>query len=785
VVVKMAAECSLTALMTVQTQLDYALLDAESVQEKENLIYQYLKKVDGRQQDLKVPEFDEGLEWLNTKGPLSLAKDLPGKVVVLDFFTYCCINCMHVLPDLHELEQLHSDKDGLVVIGVHSAKFPNEKVLSNIKSAVLRYNITHPVVNDADAKLWHELEVSCWPTLVVVGPRGNLLFSVVGEGHKEKLFLFVAAALKYYKEKGELKYGAIGMKLYRDSLPPSMLSFPGKVTADGTGQRLVIADTGHHRILVVAKSGQVLHAIGGPDSGRKDGGFSEARFNSPQGVVMKDDSIYVADTENHLIRKIDLLEGKVSTVAGIGIQGTDKEGGAMGPQQPISSPWDLALGSAVLGSNLEGNIIQHFALFFSPPSIIYTNGTCSINKFMQILFIWSKKLNPESYEDQNQLSMSCDDDKKNVLWIAMAGTHQIWALFLEDGKLPKGSDSRKGTCIRFAGSGNEENRNNAYPHKAGFAQPSGLAPAPEEPWNCMFIADSESSTVRSVSLKDGAVKHLVGGERDPLNLFAFGDVDGAGINAKLQHPLAVAWNPQKGALYAADSYNHKIKVVDPKSKQCATLAGTGEASNDVGPGFSQSTFNEPGGLHVGESGRILYVADTNNHQIKILDLDTLTVSVLPVLAEEVVDAFVKPSTAVKKMPKLPKSTPKIEMSPLSVSSGQNVQIQLSLKLPAGTKLTKEAPSFWALSAEGDEWLLQGQHETGDIMDLSHPLAITAAIPTSIRTPSPTLCVSACVYYCSSGGSACMMKAVLFKQPLQIDNKAEGDLAKVVLSYNFT
>ncbi|XP_066549239.1 NHL repeat-containing protein 2 isoform X2 [Amia ocellicauda] len=721
----MAAECSLTALMTVQTQLDYALLDAESVQEKENLIYQYLKKVDGRQQDLKVPEFDEGLEWLNTKGPLSLAKDLPGKVVVLDFFTYCCINCMHVLPDLHELEQLHSDKDGLVVIGVHSAKFPNEKVLSNIKSAVLRYNITHPVVNDADAKLWHELEVSCWPTLVVVGPRGNLLFSVVGEGHKEKLFLFVAAALKYYKEKGELKYGAIGMKLYRDSLPPSMLSFPGKVTADGTGQRLVIADTGHHRILVVAKSGQVLHAIGGPDSGRKDGGFSEARFNSPQGVVMKDDSIYVADTENHLIRKIDLLEGKVSTVAGIGIQGTDKEGGAMGPQQPISSPWDVALGSAG------------------------------------------------------------DDDKKNVLWIAMAGTHQIWALFLEDGKLPKGSDSRKGTCIRFAGSGNEENRNNAYPHKAGFAQPSGLAPAPEEPWNCVFIADSESSTVRSVSLKDGAVKHLVGGERDPLNLFAFGDVDGAGINAKLQHPLAVAWNPQKGALYAADSYNHKIKVVDPKSKQCATLAGTGEASNDVGPGFSQSTFNEPGGLHVGESGRILYVADTNNHQIKILDLDTLTVSVLPVLAEEVVDAFVKPSTAVKKMLKLPKSTPKIEMSPLSVSSGQNVQIQLSLKLPAGTKLTKEAPSFWALSAEGDEWLLQGQHETGDIMDLSHPLAITAAIPTSIRTPSPTLCVSACVYYCSSGGSACMMKAVLFKQPLQIDNKAEGDLAKVVLSYNFT
>lgn len=78
------------------------------------------------------------------------------------------------------------------------------------------------------------------------------------------------------------------------------------------------------------------------------------------------------------------------------------------------------------------------------------------------------------------------------------------------------SESKAGTCVRWAGSGSEENRNNAYPHKAGFAQPSGLAPAPEEPWSCLFVADSESSTIRTLALKDGAVKHLVGGERDPL-----------------------------------------------------------------------------------------------------------------------------------------------------------------------------------------------------------------------------------------------------------------------------
>lgn len=153
--------------------------------------------------------------------------------------------------------------DGLVIIGVHSAKFPNEKVLDSIKSAVLRYDIVHPVVNDADATLWHELEVSCWPTLVILGPRGNMLFSLVGEGHKEKLFLFTSITLKFYKERGQIKDNNIGIKLYKDSLPPSPLLFPGKVTVDKSGERLVIADTGHHRILVTLKNGQILHTVGG------------------------------------------------------------------------------------------------------------------------------------------------------------------------------------------------------------------------------------------------------------------------------------------------------------------------------------------------------------------------------------------------------------------------------------------------------------------------------------------------------------------------------------------
>uniref|UniRef100_A0A8C4DE57 NHL repeat-containing protein 2 n=1 Tax=Dicentrarchus labrax TaxID=13489 RepID=A0A8C4DE57_DICLA len=721
----MASQCSLSTLFPTQSELDCALEEAQTQQEKENLVFQCLKKLDERQ-DLKIPDFQTGLEWLNTEGPLSLNKELAGKVVLLDFFTYCCINCMHILPDLHQLEKKHSVKDGLVVVGVHSAKFPNEKFLDNVRSAVLRYDICHPVVNDSEAHLWHELEVSCWPTLVLLGPRGNLLFSIVGEGHRDRLMLFTDCALRYYGEQGLLKTHAVKIKLYRDSLPTSFLSFPGKVAIDSSEKRLAIADTGHHRILLLSSTGQLLHVIGGPESGRRDGDLSEASFNSPQGVAIKGDTVYVADTENHLIRKIDLLEGRVSTLAGVGIQGTDKDGGAMGPQQPISSPWDVTLGTA-------GGV-----------------------------------------ED-------------NVLWIAMAGTHQIWALFLADGKLPKGSESKAGACVRWAGSGSEENRNNSYPHKASFAQPSGLALAPEEPWSCLYVADSESSTIRTLALKDGAVKLLVGGERDPMNLFAFGDIDGKGVDAKLQHPLGVAWDPEQSLLYVADSYNHKIKVVDPKTKQCSTLAGTGEAGDTLGPEFNKSCFNEPGGICVGDHGKLLYVADTNNHQVKVLDLASKTVSLVrPVCVCACAYSVPSKPSGPAKAPTLPKSAARKEMPPVAVSAGQTLTMTIALSLPEGTKLTEEAPSCWALSSEGNEWLLESPVVTGDIVDLSKPFSISTKLPAVIKDSNrnPSLTLAVWVYYCMETGNACMMKAASFNQPLQISASPGEEEVTVVLKTKY-
>src|SRR5437763_4506427 len=132
----------------------------------------------------KAPELDGGVAWLNTDKPIKLA-DLKGKLVLLDFWTYCCINCIHTLPDLAKLEKKYEKE--LVVIGVHSAKFDNEKVTENIRKAMLRYQISHPVVNDAEHRIWDAYGISSWPSLVVIDPEGNYLGEANGEGNFELL----------------------------------------------------------------------------------------------------------------------------------------------------------------------------------------------------------------------------------------------------------------------------------------------------------------------------------------------------------------------------------------------------------------------------------------------------------------------------------------------------------------------------------------------------------------------------------------------------------------------
>jgi thiol-disulfide isomerase/thioredoxin len=274
---------------------------------------------DGYAGTLPAPEFPPGLEWLNVAAPLTLA-DLRGKIVLLDFWTYGCINCLHVIPDLKRLEEKFADE--LVVIGVHSAKFSNEGETENIRQIIQRYEIAHPVINDNQFQVWQQYGVAAWPTFVLIDPRGNVLGYHAGEGIFDLFNQVIIGMIAQFDAEDGIDRTPLALKLESESLANSPLLFPGKVLADGENGRLFIADSSRNRIVVTDLDGVVLAVIGSGSAGFADGDFRSAAFRSPQGLTLADaDTLYVADTGNHAVRRIDLAAGTVSTAAGTGVQG--------------------------------------------------------------------------------------------------------------------------------------------------------------------------------------------------------------------------------------------------------------------------------------------------------------------------------------------------------------------------------------------------------------------------------------------------------------------------------
>ncbi len=287
---------------------------------------------------VRAPELDRpGLDWLNVAAPLSLAA-LGGRLAILDFWSSCCINCIQILPTLRRIEEAFPEE--VVVIGVHSPKFPAEKEVENVRAAVARYGIRHPVVHDPDFQLWRQYAVRAWPTLVFLGPDGRVLGQAAGEPDPDRLFNAIAGAVEELRRSGNARPARVALSA--EPAVAGTLAFPGKIRPlPGSPGHWIVADAGHHRVVVFDTAGQPVGHYGTSEAGFVDG--ETPCFDQPQGLIADEQAIYVADTGNHAIRRIDRHGGRVATLAGTGKRGRPLGAAAPGLATALASPWDLAL----------------------------------------------------------------------------------------------------------------------------------------------------------------------------------------------------------------------------------------------------------------------------------------------------------------------------------------------------------------------------------------------------------------------------------------------------------
>ena len=618
---------------------------------------------------VRAPEIQGGRGWLNTDKPLSLAA-LKGKIVLLDFWTYGCINCIHIIPDLKKLEAKYANQ--LVVIGVHSAKFQNEKETENIRRIILRYEIEHPVYNDSEFAVWQQYGVRAWPTQVLIDPAGYVVGAISGEGNYEIIDQAIAKLVAESRKRGELNEQPLNLVLERAKVGDLPLAFPGKILADAATDRLFIADSNHNRIVITKLDGTLAEVIGTSVPGAADGPYDKASFYRPQGLVLSGDSLYVADTENHLIRRIDLKSRVVETIAGTGVQ--SREYFKTGPARTIAlnSPWDLQLAG-------------------------------------------------------------------QTLYIAMAGPHQIWKL-----------DLAKNEVSTFAGSGREARLDGPL-LESGFAQPSGMAILGQT----LYVADSESNIIRAIDLPSGQVKTLVGGD-----LFEFGDVDGTRDDVRLQHPLGLLVSGNK--LLIADTYNHKIKELDPDKKRVASLFGTGKPGQADG---KSASFYEPGGLTLANDK--LYIADTNNHAVRVIDLKTKQTSTLKINGlTPPAQSFAAAENAVAP------NAEEIKTSPQQLRAGPNATLEINVELPPGYHLNPMAPQRYKISVDDPKTIVIDEKLAArSSKDLKLPLRIPL---NAVNAGSANLNAQVTLFYCREDNTGtCRIKTLVWKQPVQVTADASA------------
>ncbi len=444
---------------------------------------------------------------------------------------------MHLFPDLVRLEKQHPNE--VVVIGVHTAKFDNEKDPKSIEKAMLRYELNHPVINDADRKIWMAYGVQAWPSVGIIDPEGYLVKAYPGQEHiYADANRVIERLIHFHKANRTLNDKPIYFtKAQAEKAAKSPLWFPGKVLADARSKRLFIADSTHHRIVITDLDGKMIAIAGTGKPGHEDGAFEKASFNDPQGMALDGDRLYVADRKNHMIRALDLKKRTVEWIAGHqGHQGTDIRRGGLARDTGLNSPWDLLLQNGQLYIAMAGHHqIWVMDLTKRGHPIVPFAGT--------------------GYEDLRDGPLTADNPRFGSCFAQPSGLASDGSkLFVADSEV---SAIRaipldgKGLVSTLVGTGLFDfGDRDDIGLKAQLQHPLGVVCID----NKLYVADTYNSKIKVIDLATRSCQTFVGSEKK-VKLF--------------NEPGGISY--ANGKLYVADTNAHRIQVVDMDSKEVSTL----------------------------------------------------------------------------------------------------------------------------------------------------------------------------------------------------------------------
>lgn len=490
------------------------------------------------QHPFPAPELEGGVNWFNTPKPLKL-KDLRGKIVIIDFWTLCCINCMHIMPDLAKLEEKY--KNELVVIGVHTPKFENETTNEAVRKAIQRYELHHPVVNDAERKIWNTYKAEWWPTIVVIDPTGMVVSGAAGETQVtlKALDATVTGLIQKHRRNKTLDESPIRMDSARSrDDAESPLYFPGKIVADKVGNRLLIADSTHHRIVVTDLDGKMIAIAGSGQPGFKDGSFDQAQFDDPQGMAILDDTIYVADRKNNVVRQVDLQTKTVKTINATArtFQLTANS------KFMAATPWDVWIDGkqrlfiAMSGAHqiwIYDLKTQRFTLFAGDQSEEIKDGPRLSAKFAQ----------PSGLTSDGTNLYVADAEVSAIRQIPLSGMGPVNTL-VGRGLFIFGDRDGPG---RVADPMQRTKTEALLQHAVGVAYHEGK----------LYVADTYNSKIKVIDLSTNEVTTFVGGKGKNGEASLFNE------------PTGICVMGDK--LYVADTNAHRIRVVDLQTRAVETF----------------------------------------------------------------------------------------------------------------------------------------------------------------------------------------------------------------------